>query len=73
MTPAIPVQRCTYFCFRPLIYITRDLDSFYLKVAGNRIIISIYLCKEYAQSQATKTDNMRYVYENVQKYSVLPQ
>ena len=36
-----------------------------LKVAGDRILIGVYLCKESARSQATKTDNMRNIYENV--------
>ena len=38
-----------------------------VKVAGDMILISVNLCKEYARSQATKTDNMRNIHENVQK------
>ena len=43
-----------------------------VKVEGDRILTSMYLCKEYARSQATKTDNMRNIHKNVQKYYFLP-
>ena len=44
---------------KPELKITRF--SFFLKVAVDRILIGTYLCKEYAQSQAIKTNNMRYI------------
>ena len=36
-----------------------------LKVAGDRIFISMHLCKEYARSATTHTDNKRNIYEKV--------
>ena len=35
------------------------------KVAGDRIFISMHLCKEYARSATTNTDNTRNIYEKV--------
>ena len=41
------------------------LEIWFFKVAGDRILISVYLWKEYAGSLSTNTDNMRNIHENV--------
>ena len=45
--------------------IMRKMNLLNVKVAGDRILISRHLCKEYARSATTHTDNMRNFYEKV--------
>ena len=51
--------------------VKRCLSVDYFKVAGNKIFISMHLCKEYARSATTRTDNTRNIYENVPFKNVL--
>ena len=41
------------------------VEIFRVKVAGDRIFISMHLCKEYARITTTHTDNTRNIYEKV--------
>ena len=44
---------------------TRAISLYRVKVAGDRIFISMHLCKEYARSATTHTDDKRNIYEKV--------